>query len=231
MAWHGKYQQSEMFKNGAVTIVKKGWHIEQPCVGQCGRMEDKPVISLSDMAYRKMETALAMFHGSEWLAYLLGEVTEGGAKVDDLIVPKQEVTSASVKVLEVPENPRIIGTVHSHGGCGGSFSQTDKEHILANHPVGILAGSTYSGVVRLKTPCGMWYSASATVTVALPKKHDGFKKELEENIAKAAQIVSVVQGYPAYGPYGDDPYGDRWLLQQYELETPSDDGKLRPGLL
>jgi len=158
--------------------TSKGWRVQSQQVENCSRAPSEASISLASDVYSKITIALDEMGQSEWLGYLLGEVKGNRATVDGIIIPPQEVTTGSVRVLETPENPRIIGTVHSHGGSGGAFSSTDERHIMAHHPVTMLAAlSGLTGVLRVSLPCGSQALVKATVRVAVPEDEE-FRAEL-----------------------------------------------------
>ena len=183
--------------------VKKGWRAERDEVETCGRVPKNATIVISDLAYRKIEVGLEELKHSEWLAYLLGRVNGFSAQVDDLLVPSQSVTVASVAVLETPENPAIIGTVHTHpGGLSNGFSGTDESFILGNWPVSILAGTNgYKGIIRANLPCGAEMSLDANVQVELPPGAEGFKQELQEKVQQDNRVVPKTSGVSGYGVY------------------------------
>lgn len=109
----------------------------------------------------------------EWQMFLKGSVVDRLVLIDGYYVPKQEVTGASVKNLDVVDQEfiareHIVATIHSHSSMGVFFSATDdeftnmsfiKHHIVVNNNHSFVAKS------RVDLPCGMVKFMNSTVHV------------------------------------------------------------------
>lgn len=113
---------------------------------------------------------------TEWQMLLKGSETENEVIVNGYYIPKQEVTSSTVKNLDaideefIIEND-IIATIHSHASMNVFFSQTDDEftnmshirhHIVINNDHKLVAKSRYD------LPCGMAKFAESKVMTLIP---------------------------------------------------------------
>lgn len=110
---------------------------------------------------------------SEWLAYLKGYYNEEQKSyvVTELVVPKQQVTGASVEGIEpIEDETGIIGTIHSHNTMGAFFSGTDHDYIGSNDQIMIVIGKDCQTKqqIRQTLPCGALMLMEATLTVFDP---------------------------------------------------------------
>lgn len=101
--------------------------------------------------------------GVEWQLFLVGFDDLPDVHCTSVIVPKQEVTSASVKNLDCfgkkeIEEKHIVATLHSHADMGVFFSSVDvketnnsqiRTHIVVNNKKEFVATR------RIDLPCGM----------------------------------------------------------------------------
>lgn len=169
----------------------------------------------------------------EWQMMLCGKETENAVIVDGYWIPKQEVSCASVKNLdiidkEVIEERGIIATIHSHGNIGVSFSSTDKEftnlsliknHIVVNNRGDIKATSRYD------TPCGKEFFLDSVVRIQV-----GDTPEIvgRDNITERA--FTPAKGVVTYGKrqyeLGDTYYGN----PHYEHAINKDNAKYYPHI-
>lgn len=132
----------------------------------CGNLFDaKYSIVFSVLADEKIKRLMKVFPNLEWLGYLVGEVNRerSNVYVEDIIIPKQMVSSGAVTNVEYEWNEGlpIIGVIHSHHGMGAFFSGTDDAYINQNHDVSIVVatrtGAEIKAQVRIKAPCGKFY--------------------------------------------------------------------------
>jgi len=150
--------------------------------------------------------------GDEWLAYLIGEKRDDAYYIEDIVVPQQEVASASVDVTDDTTPERVIGTIHSHHSMGAFHSGTDHEYVVANHEVCIVSSTTgWKTTVKAQLPCGMNTEREATLTIAYPD--DGslqtFVTEALAKIFKRVYTVPATQyNQPASNPNME--HGDQW---------------------
>jgi len=135
--------------------------IEVATVATCGAFSDKIKVSVSPQARAKMNLLMNRFKTIEWLAYLVGD--KETYTVDDIVIPKQRVTSVNVYVDEPVDVP-IIGVIHSHHDMGNNFSHTDDEYINQNHDISLcISNSGIKGQARVKTECGRFFLADVEV--------------------------------------------------------------------
>lgn len=112
----------------------------------------------------------------EWQMLLRGAVHENVVFVNGYYIPKQVVSSASVKNLEaidrefIEEND-IVATIHSHSNMGVFFSSVDDEctnmsfiqhHIVVNNKQEFVAKS------RIDLPCDMVKFVTSKVETLIP---------------------------------------------------------------
>jgi proteasome lid subunit RPN8/RPN11 len=171
---------------------------------------EKAEVYVSKIAKDKIDALMDEFQRMEWLGYLVGTIKGTKHFVEDMIIPEQEVTTASVTVLGSPPE-MCIGTVHSHHTMGAFTSGTDKEHLVGNHPVCmVVSDSKTIATVRLETPCGRLVAVDATVyTEKIANK--SFLEEAKAKIKEPPMaLYQLGQGYQngmTQGPFSvRDPY-------------------------
>lgn len=192
-------------------MTESFWETEIPCVSACSKIGDKRIVNFTVLVKEKIEFLMKTFPSYEWLAYLKGTEDEDGSyTVEDLILPKQIATSATVKPIDFPQDPKLIGVIHSHHNMSISFSGTDNEFINGNHKISILVSHTQTmGHVRVKTECGALMKVPVVIKVKYPTSvvESDFKSEIEEKINnKSFMPPPVVNSYDAimeeyYGSY------------------------------
>jgi hypothetical protein len=112
----------------------------------------------------------------EWQIILKGEETETGIFAYDYYIPKQETGPASVKNMDEIDLERAtknkwIGTMHSHGEIGVSFSGTDDQctnHSFLKHHIVTNNRGDYLAISRIVLPCGLIKFADARVIMKVP---------------------------------------------------------------
>lgn len=115
----------------------------------------------------------------EWQALLKGRIEPNGeVMITGYYIPKQEVTGASVKNLDIIDDVfirdnNIVAGVHSHAAMSCFFSTTDVEHTnmsLIKHNIVVNNKSEYKAQTRIDLPCGMVKFIDADVyTVGSPE--------------------------------------------------------------
>lgn len=168
--------------------------IEVEMVKSCGVFDDKIEVMISAKARQKMNLLMRKFPRLEWLAYLTGDKDE--LFVDDIVIPKQRVTSVNVYVDEGVSVP-IIGVIHSHHDMGNGFSHTDDSYINQNHDLSLcITNQKITGQARVKTECGRFMLVDVEVVDAIEGfEVDDFIKEIEEQISEK----TIVHTYPGVG--------------------------------
>ena len=165
---------------------------------KCPEIERR-VVMRSDVWEKIM--ALTRELDTEWAGYLLGEIDDEEVYIDDLYVPEQEVTSASVEIKEdnVPDDVkgRIVGHVHSHGNMSAFFSGTDIEHL--NYAVHLVVNKDeeYKCLLKIRAPCGR-FVVNKDVEIEIEDREEilEFVDEVKERIKEKKYE------YVSYYPYG-----------------------------
>jgi hypothetical protein len=157
-------------------------------ISKCGVAENAEVY-VSKVAKDKIDALMDEFKHMEWLGYLTGKINGTKHFVEDMVIPEQEVSTASVKVLGDPP-ANCIGTAHSHHSMGAFTSGTDEEHLVGNHSVCmVVSDSKTIAKVRLDTPCGRLVAVDATIyTEKIDNK--AFVEESKTKIKEKTFIVS-----------------------------------------
>lgn len=167
--------------------------IEETMVKSCGVFDEKIEVLISTKARQKMTLLMEKFTRMEWLAYLVGDKDE--LIVEDIVIPKQRVTSVNVYVDEPVDVP-IIGVIHSHHDMGNGFSHTDDDYINQNHDLSLCITNTkITGQLRVKTECGRFMLADVEVKDAI----DGF--DVVEFLKEVDDQISEKVYTPAAGNY------------------------------
>jgi len=150
---------------------------------KCPYVEEKKIVIGIDI-YRKIKTLVDNF-STEWLGYLKFKEENGKIVVTDLLIPKQRVSGAHVKVIE-SELGVGCGVIHCHPWGGKpSFSGIDEHSINSNHPFSILVNKDMEmvAVALVKTPCGKLFKVDAKIelTIGEDKKFiEKIKDKIEE---------------------------------------------------
>ena len=201
--------------NIKVVIVKsnndKEWNSDLPIIdnGRCPYIKGYKVI-LKEEVYKKILAINNEIRDVEWAGYLYGKwLDDKTAIIEDIKIPEQEVTGASVDVKET--DAKAFGTVHKHPWSGGtSFSGIDREYAMSNHDISLLidADNKMVAKVRKKLPCGHYALADADIEM---EKDENLKNWLEE--AKKKIKRETVHYYTGYERvyrelYGTCPYID-----------------------
>jgi len=202
----------------------------------------KPIIYIEMRARLKITYLMEEYTSREWLAYLVGTISEkGNYFIEDIVVPPHKESycaSAEAEPLYTPKEG-CIGIIHSHHGMGAFHSGTDQTYVDKNYPISITVargeGSAlkYDTVSVTETPCGKPVTMKdCEVKYIQPEPDFDAEKWLEEskkNIDKGVYKTPVTT-YP-YNPYqgyqniGHKPGETPWYKKQQgalpETEVPS----------
>lgn len=122
--------------------------LEIKCADKCTDLEvrQENVIHIPRKIEQVFREMCRRFPKDEWQLLLTGEIADNEIHVDGYYVPKQEVSAAYVRNLDVITREfivekRIIAGIHSHVDMGVFFSATDDEtcksairyHIVTNN--------------------------------------------------------------------------------------------------
>jgi len=194
---------------------------------QCGLVHNVKVY-ITPLVMGKINYIMKKMGNTEWLAYLKTHVDDGVVVLDDLMIPKQHVSGADVRVEDGIGAPDGYGAViHSHHYMySTSFSGTDDTYINANNDISILVrykkdGSLlFEGEARVKTECGR-YSRVEIDFITIPI--EDVEVDLS-NIHKETYSYDKKWYKKSIGNYyGYGEYYNRDLLDFYGFEEEDDD--------
>lgn len=168
---------------------------------------------------------------TEWLMYI-GELYEEPTTnayviplTDDVIIPEQEVTSASVDVKDSRDAPVVI---HKHPEGLRSFSGIDREYVNQNHTVSIIwaGGFSLHASVRERIDGGVFWVYEADVEPALygDVEIEDVLEVIREQLGNIKEKTYTVQSvyYPSeyYAYYYRDEGGEEkeWRKKLAEEE-------------
>lgn len=138
------------------------WESGIEVIRSCGTAPQAVPVLIGPLAQAKINALMQAYPRIEWLAYLIGD--SQNRYIEDIIVPKQEVTAVRVDVDPAGVNVPIIGVIHSHHGMGNGFSGTDHAYINQNHDISLcISHGGIAGQVRVATACGKFVIVKAQV--------------------------------------------------------------------
>lgn len=178
------------------------WDTHIECISECPHKSEMK-IKLSVNVVLKLGHLQREFPHHEFTVYANTIVKEKEHILEDIIIPKQKVSYASVSDIETNGNYNTI--IHKHPGDNpGGFSGIDNEFANSNHDYSILIGSKgldkVLGTARIKTDCGKFMRIPLKLEVMLPSVTD--EKFLSEvnNIEKSVFTTT----------YKNDEYIQKW---------------------
>lgn len=153
----------------------------------CDLCDDKEATIHLPLPVESQIYALSEAMGAdEWIGYLFGtyENENHVAHITHMEIPDQEVSGASCEATP-PDDPKLIGTVHSHHNMGTFFSSAD-DIVTGHHPITMVYSNTggISGRIRAKLPCGNYKALKATVQTELPPTDEAWVTEAKKHIKK-----------------------------------------------
>lgn len=171
---------AELWEEQRQVAPSPQWKVESPLrvLPCCGAVE-APSVHLTRLAYEQIEALMDAYLNQEWLAYLVGERTERGYRVEGLVVPGQLASATDVEVTDTePPPPGTIGVIHSHHTMGSFFSSTDDDHVNSNHRLSIVVSRlreggalSFQASVIYPVPCGQEVR-NRNVPVYVERVHD-----------------------------------------------------------
>ncbi len=142
-------------------------------------------VHINDTTKAKIDALMKAYPHMEWLAYLVGEETDDGRFITDIVIPEQEVTVVRVDVIG-DVGVRTIGVIHSHHDMGNSFSHTDDEFINQNNPLSLcVSHGGINGVVRIDNGDGNFTLVEANVVL------NDFGVDIDEFLKDAKDVITV----------------------------------------
>ena len=154
----------------------------------------------------------------EWQILLKGKAVNGDMVCDGYYIPKQEVTSSSVKNLDCIDadfikEHSIVATIHSHSNMGVFFSSVDEEKTNLspiNYHVVVNNKGDYKAVFKFELPCGL--VTMLDVKMTLLSQVGEIELEGVENIKKEVTIDKRYNEYNEFSRYNRDIWDDDYLL-------------------
>jgi len=151
------------------------------------------------MPRAKIEMLMAEYPHQEWLAYLVGRISDkANIFVEDIsIPPHKEAHGASAEAEPFHQPEHCVGIIHSHHSMGAFHSGTDQAYVDKTYPVSITVarnGShelTYDAVSYTKTLCGKAITLKSTIKYVQPRPtfdKDGFLRDAKANIDKGKKV-------------------------------------------
>jgi len=213
-------------KNNSVIVVsenEKEWDSELKIVDECPYMSGYKVKIAKDV-YDKIIFLNSEIKDTEWAGYLYGKwIDEKTVEINDIKIPEQEVTSASVDIKETDE--KAIGTIHKHPWSGGtSFSGIDEKYVMSNHDVSLLIDSDnkITAKIRRKLPCGYYTLASAEVYVTGDEELGKWIREAKKKIKEKVERITYYTGRkcPYTGREERCPYKNYMACPYYNNDCP-----------
>jgi len=186
------------------------------------RAETPKVIIPQDIWHKIMGLTTEL--DTEWLGYLgASKLQSGEWKVTDLRVPKQEVSTSTVKPTETFQSE---GVIHSHANMGAFFSGVDDDYLNENHDFSIVVnkdGDT-KAVARLELPCGSLSVIEAEVEIESPEYEDAkeFIEEAKKNIEEE-QTTTIVKKWKPKWEWDKDK--EKWNKTDEDEESEEDPNK------
>jgi proteasome lid subunit RPN8/RPN11 len=202
------------------------FEVENNDVTECSRALIGEVHISSELWYRLI--ALCQHFDHEWMGFLIGQIENDVAVVEDIYFPPQEVGKATVDAIEeAPEyriRPNTIGAIHSHVSMAARFSKTDEEH--ANWPLEIVINNRaeYQATLRLEVPCGFFIRGRALIHLGTDSEVEQMVDHIENGIRiglrvrppKPKGVITSGTGQ-MYTPAGTS-HADKWkaAVDQWE---------------
>ena len=189
---------------------------------------NQPVVYLEPTPRQKIELLMGAYPHQEWLAYLVGSVSEkGNIFIEDISVPPHaSVSGASAEAEPFYQPEKCVGIIHSHHSMGAFHSGVDRDYVDGAYPTSITVANKggvieYDAVTCAKTPCGKMSQGKATVKYVAPKPlfdTETWLKEAKENIDKGKKVYTPMQ--ESYVPMRFRLHGgeDGNLLSEKEAE-------------
>lgn len=186
--------------------MKNIWDTGDVYIDSCGKHANKVFdVSISQDVYVKIQLLMEKFSRLEWLGYLIGSIDykNNTAYVEDLVIPKQEISVAKVHDIGSIDQSSI-GVIHSHHNMGNCFSNDDKETINKNNDISLLVShKKITGQIRIKTECGCFYNMDVKVhydikhnidiNAFLSDVHDKVKEKVFNNVNNNVNNKALVQ--------------------------------------
>ena len=163
---------------------------------------------------------------TEFLVYLKGKIDKNKRQiiVTGYYLPKQQVSSSTVDVLESSVAPQYNGVLHKHPRGVSHFSSTDEEYVNVNHEFSILLedGEYKEAVVLVKLPCGYHIHQEAIVKlyVQLPEIPE-IDELIKEKIKEKHYTIETTAG-TRYFRWRRDPETGAWYQEPIKESSEKD---------
>lgn len=185
---------------------KRGWKVEDEEYKECSYAEDLKVKIYMPVNIWALCMQITKEMGNyEWIGYFKGKADDDkNYIVENLIVPKQEVSYASAKPKD--EVVQVVGVIHSHGDNGfGGFSGTDDDYINKNNGFSVLISGNgkYHCVSLVKLPCGGIFEKKCKIVFTFDQKEFDLKGILKNIEVNKTYVYNGLQGKVRMNEYGN----------------------------
>lgn len=150
-----------------------------------------------DEEHMKLIKAMDKEFQKEFSMYFDAQEEEDGSfSVTRIWVPEQEVTDITVDFV-VPEEAK--GVIHKHPSGAVYFSETDDEHINANHDFSLLLvdGEIKKATARKTMPCGVLMEVEVSIVIMTPTSAevDEFIESAKTKIKELPDVIIEKKKY------------------------------------
>ena len=191
------------------------WESDSKEIKQCSLVEKiKVKVKIPLDLYLKF-LSLVKEINTEWLLYLTYDKEEKGNQiiyiVKDCVIPDQEVTSTSVKVLNPPKGS--YGVIHAHQFTSSKFfSNTDDEYVNSNNVFSLVINGNGEiiGKSRLDLPCGNYLLKDCEIEILLSKEErdENIVSEVKKHLQTPTYTYTYTQTKTSLKPVKECPYDD-----------------------
>ena len=192
------------------TVVHPGeeyWETEIDCVEACSKAPTEVVIWMKPLVKVKIDALMEKYPNIEWFSYLIGNNENNKIIVEDIYIPKQQVSATRVDNIEATDFNKlpVIGALHSHHGMGNGFSGTDHDYVNGNHDISlVISKDGVAGQVRWKTPCGALKIVGAKVRPLMEVNFN--KEEFLKTETKKIEEKTYNSPYSGHAVHDPTPY-------------------------
>ena len=196
---------------------KTCWESDSKEIKECSLVKNiKVKVKIPLNLYLKFLTLVQEIK-TEWLLYLTYDKEEKGNQiiytVKDYVIPDQEVTSTSVKVLDPPAGS--YGVIHAHQFTSSKFfSNTDEEYVNSNNVFSLVINGSGEiiGKSRLNLPCGNFLLKDCEIEILLSEeeKDENIVSEVKKHLQSPSYSYTYSSDKTRYTlkPVKDCPYDD-----------------------
>lgn len=161
---------------------------------KCPSIEKEYSIALKLKAHKQIKAMLEKYkeQSLEWIAGLEGAFVEADSQyvIERIVLYPQEVSGGFCEftpdgVLQMSNNPNLLGTIHSHHSMPANFSTVDVEN-NKQYKCCLVINNTfnYDSSIKAKTDCGKEFMAKAKHLYVPKETYNDEILTVAENIVK-----------------------------------------------